>query len=120
LRVICARVYHPRDLYDPFRFSNAGLTHDADLLRKLAVLFASTMDHHLRTYRMDRFKELDQKELERLLYPLLRADDRPTAAEIRKAVSPLLETVLDHKRELPFSPRELLSSCEPETLVSKR
>jgi len=110
--------HHPRDLYDLFRFSSAGLKHDADLLRKLAVLFASTMDHDLRTYRMDRFKELDQKELERLLYPLLRADDRPTAEEMRKAVSPLLETVLDHKRETSYLEAKLpantsQNSCFP-------
>ncbi len=61
--------HHPRDLYDLYRFSAAGLTHDAELLRKLAVLFASTMDRDLRTYQMDRFKALDQKELERLLHP---------------------------------------------------
>ena len=40
--------HHPRDLYDLYRFSTAGLTHDAELLRKLAVLFASTMDRDLR------------------------------------------------------------------------
>jgi hypothetical protein len=52
------------------------------------------MDHDLRTYHLERFKALDQKELERLLYPLLRADDRPTA-EMLKTVSPLLATALD-------------------------
>jgi hypothetical protein len=53
------------------------------------------MDHDLRTYHLERFKALDQKELERLLYPLLRADDRPTAEEMLKTVSPLLATALD-------------------------
>jgi hypothetical protein len=42
------------------------------------------------------------RELERLLYPLLRADDRPTADERLKTVSPLLATVLDHKRETSY------------------
>jgi predicted nucleotidyltransferase component of viral defense system len=64
--------HHPRDLYDLYRFSTAKLPHSPELLRKLAVLFASTMDRDLHTYHMDRFKVLDQKELERLLYPLLR------------------------------------------------
>jgi predicted nucleotidyltransferase component of viral defense system len=112
--------HHPRDLYDLFRFSSAGLKHDGDLLRKLAVLFASTMDHDLRTYRMDRFKELDQKELERLLYPLLRADDRPTAEEMRKAVSPLLETVLDHKRETSYLEAIASGQYQPELLFPKQ
>jgi len=112
--------HHPRDLYDLFRFSSAGLKHDADLLRKLAVLFASTMDHDLRTYRMDRFKELDQKELERLLYPLLRANDRPAAEEMRKAVSPLLETVLDHERETSYLEAIASGRYQPELLFPKQ
>ena len=45
---------------------------------------------------MNRFRALDNKELEKLLYPLLRADDRPTAEEMLKDVSPLLATVFDH------------------------
>jgi predicted nucleotidyltransferase component of viral defense system len=112
--------HHPRDLYDLFRFSSAGLKHNADLLRKLAVLFASTMDHDLRTYRMDRFKDLDQKELKRLLYPLLRADDRPTAEEMRKAVSPLLETVLDHERETSYLEAMASGKYQPELLFPKQ
>jgi hypothetical protein len=60
------------------------------------------MDRDFRTYAMDRFDAIDPKELERLLYPLLRADDRPTAPEMRKAVSPLLAAVLDHKREAAY------------------
>jgi len=51
---------------------------------------------------MDRFDAIDPKELEHLLYPLLRADDRPTAPEMLKAVSPLLAAVLDHKREAAY------------------
>jgi predicted nucleotidyltransferase component of viral defense system len=112
--------HHPRDLYDLFRFSNAGLTHDADLLRKLTVLFASTMDHDLRTYGIDRFKELDQNELERLLYPLLRADDRPTAAEMLKTISPLLETVLDHDRETSYLEAIASGQYRPELLFPER
>jgi hypothetical protein len=84
---------HPRDLYDLFRFTNTNLKHNPEILRKLAVLFASTMD---------RFDAIDPKELERLLYPLLRAADRPTAPEMLKAVSQLLATVLDHKREAGY------------------
>lgn len=68
---------HPRDLYDLFRFTKANPKHNPEILRKLAVLFASTMDRDFRTYAMDRFDVIDAKELERLLYPLLRADDRP-------------------------------------------
>jgi hypothetical protein len=78
---------HPRDLYDLFRFTKTNLKHNPEVLRKVAVLFASTMDRDLRTYTMDRFEAIVPKELERLLYPLLRANDRPTAPEMLKAVA---------------------------------
>ena len=110
--------HHPRDLYDLGRFSIAGLTHNADLLRKLAVLFASTMDHDLRTYRMDRFKVLNQKELERLLYPLLRADDRPIAEKMLSTVPPFLATVLDHERESSYLEAMASGKYQPELLCS--
>ena len=84
---------HPRDLYDLYRFTNAQVRHNTDLLRKLAVLFASTMDHELPTYTMHRLTGISSEELERLLYPLLRADDRLTAPEMLQVVSPLLATV---------------------------
>ena len=112
--------HHPRDLYDLYRFSTAGLAHDPELLRKLTVLFASTMDRDLRTYQMDRFKALDQKELERLLYPLLRADDRPTSENMLSAVSPLLETVLDHERETSYLEALASGKYQPELLFPKQ
>jgi hypothetical protein len=36
-------------------------------MRKLAVLFSSTMDRDFRTYRMDRFAEIDAEAIKRLL-----------------------------------------------------
>jgi len=112
--------HHPRDLYDLYRLSKAGLTHDAELHRKLTVLFASTMDRDLRTYQMDRFKPLDQKELERLLYPLLRADDRPAFETMLTAVSPVLKTVLDHERESSYLTAIASGKYQPELLFPGR
>jgi predicted nucleotidyltransferase component of viral defense system len=111
--------HHPRDLYDLYRFSTSGVTHDAELLRKLTVLFASTMDRDFRTYHMDRFQVLDQKELGRLLYPLLRADDRPTFETMLSAVSPLLKTVLDHERESSYLAAMASGQYQPELLFPK-
>jgi hypothetical protein len=79
------------------------------------------MDRDFRTYAMDRFDAIDPKELEGLLYPLLMANDRPTAPEMLRAVSPLLATVLDHKREAEYLEamaaghyrQELLSRAKP-------
>ena len=45
---------HPRDLHDLYRFAKSGLPHDSEILRKLAVLFSSTMDRDFRTYKIDR------------------------------------------------------------------
>jgi len=73
----------------------------------------------LRTYQMDRFKALDQKELERLLYPLLRADDRPTLEKMLSAVSPLLKTVLDHERESSYLAAIASGKYQPELLFPK-
>ena len=112
--------HHPRDLYDLYRFSVARLEHNAELLRKFAILFASTMDHDLRTYHMDRFQALDKKELEKLLYPLLRADDRPTAEEMLQSVSPLLATVLDHTREAAYLDAMASGRYQPEFLFPKQ
>jgi len=112
--------HQPRDLYDLHRFSSAHLRYNPELLRKLAVLFASTMDHDLRTYHMERFKALDQRQLERLLYPLLRADNRPTAEEMLKTVSPLLATVLDYNRETPYLEAMASGKYQPELLFPKR
>jgi hypothetical protein len=72
------------------------------------------------TYRMDRFKALDKNDLEKLLYPLLRADDRPTAEEMLKAVSPLLATVLDHTREGAYLDAIASGRYQPELLFPKR
>jgi len=76
---------HPRDLYDLFRLTQSGLVLDSDVLRKLAVLFASTMDRDFRTYTIDRVSEIDAKEIDRHLYPLLKANDRPKLAEMLTA-----------------------------------
>jgi predicted nucleotidyltransferase component of viral defense system len=93
---------HPRDLYDLFRFTKSNLPHDSEILRKLAVLFSGTMDRDFRTYKIDRVSEIDAKQVESLLYPLFKATDRPTLAEMLAATKPLLESVLDHGREAAY------------------
>jgi predicted nucleotidyltransferase component of viral defense system len=111
---------HPRDLYDLYRFTTAHLKHNPELLRKLAVLFASTMDRDFRTYQTDRFDTTHLRDLERLLYPLLKADDRPTAPEMLKAVSPLLGAVLDHKREAAYLEAMAVGQYRPELLFPEQ
>ena len=94
--------HHPRDLYDLFRFGRTHPSHDPEFMRKLAVLFASTLARDLRTYSLDRFAQIDDAEIKRLLYPLLKAEDRPTRADMFLLAQPILEAVLDHSREAGF------------------
>lgn len=109
---------HPRDLYDAFRFLTSGADHDRVLLRKLAVLFASTLDRDLRDYRPERYESIEQADIERLLYPLLRATDRPTAAEMLRAVAPVLREVLDYEREKAYLEAMARGKYQPELLLS--
>lgn len=110
---------HPRDLYDLYRFQQARRQHDAALLRKLTVLFASTLDRDLREYEPGRYSRIEQAEIERLLYPLLRADDRPSADEMVTAVQPLLKAALDHEREKPYLDALAVGRYQPELLFAE-
>jgi len=111
---------HPRDLYDLFRFTKSNLPHDPEILRKLAVLLSSTMDRDFRTYKIDRISEVDVKQVGSLLYPLLKADDRPTLAEMLVATKPLLESVLDHNREAAYLAAIAEGKYQPELLFPER
>ena len=111
---------HPRDLYDLFRFTKSNLPHDSEILRKVAVLFSSTMDRDFRTYKIDRVSEVDAKQVGSLLYPLLKANDRPTATEMLAATKPLLEMVLDHNREAAYLAAIAEGKYQPELLFPER
>lgn len=109
---------HPRDLYDLYRFRQVSGKYDAELLRKLTVLFASTVDRDLRDYRLERYSYIDQAEVERLLYPLLRANDRQPADEMLTAVRPLLAAALDHGKEKPYLDAMAAGDYQPELLFA--
>jgi len=107
---------HPRDLYDLFRFKRENIPHDPELLRKLGVLFGSTLSHDLRTYSVERCERVLQANLARLLYPLLRADDRPNADEMFELVRPVLTELLDPARETAFLDGMAAGRYEPDLL----
>jgi predicted nucleotidyltransferase component of viral defense system len=111
---------HPRDLYDLFRFTKSSLPHDSEILRKLAVLFSSTMDRDFRAYAIDRVSEVDAKQIDRLLYPLLKAHDRPTKTEMLAATKPLLATILDHDLEAAYLAAMAEGKYQPELLFNKQ
>lgn len=94
---------HPRDLYDAYHFLKSQVRHDSLMLRKITTLFASTLDHDLRTYGADRLEEaFTEKSLRNLLYPMLRSDDRPAAAEMLSLVSPLVGEIVGSTDSAPF------------------
>jgi predicted nucleotidyltransferase component of viral defense system len=110
---------HPRDLYDLFRFRKANLSYDSELMRKLAVLFGSTLNRDFRSYNMSRFAGIDEEAIKRLLYPLLKAGDRPTGPEMFAVAKPILEGVLDHRREANFLEAMAAGKYQPELLFPK-
>jgi predicted nucleotidyltransferase component of viral defense system len=79
---------HPRDLYDLFRFRKTNLSYDSEVMRKLAVLFGSTLNRDLRSYTMSRFADIGEEAIKRLFYPLLKAGDRPAGAEMFAVAKP--------------------------------
>ena len=107
---------HPRDFYDLFRFRKAGLSYDSEVIHKLAVLFGSTLNRDLRSYKISRFADVDEEAIKRLLYPLLKAGDRPTGAEMFAVAKPILEDVLDHSRETDFLDAMAAGKYQPELL----
>ena len=52
----------------------------------------------------------------KMFYPLLKADDRPTAAEMMAVVEPLLRGALDHRRENGYLDRMASGTYAPELL----
>jgi len=86
---------HPRDLYDTYHFLKSRAGHDPHLLTKITTLFASTLDHDLRTYGTDRLDEaFSDSSVHDLLYPMLRSDDRPGVAEMLSLVRPLIRQIV--------------------------
>jgi predicted nucleotidyltransferase component of viral defense system len=86
---------HPRDLYDTYHFLKSRIPHDSIMLTRIATLFASTLDHDLRTYGPDRLdRAFPDNSLRDLLYPMLRSDDRPEAAEMLSLVRPLVSEIV--------------------------
>ncbi len=107
---------HPRDFYDLYRFSRTTVRHDRQILRKLTVLFGSTLPRDFRTYTVERYSTLSAADLKRHLYPLLRADDRPTSDEMAVVARPILADVLDHQREQTYLDAIASGQYRPELL----
>jgi len=110
----------PRDLYDLFRFAQAGVKYDREVLTKLTVLFASTLARDLTSYTPDRYDRVEWADIERLLYPLLRSGDRPAPEDMTAAVRPLLVSVLDQVKEKNYLEAMARGEYRPELLFPNR
>ncbi|HUI42534.1 MAG TPA: nucleotidyl transferase AbiEii/AbiGii toxin family protein, partial [Terriglobia bacterium] len=111
---------HPRDLYDLYTFSQAGIDHDREMLTKLTVLFSSTLPRDLRSYTPERYDRVQTADVEKLLYPLLRSGDRPAPEDMTAAVRPLLVAVLDHAKEKAYLDAIARGEYRPELLFPSR
>ena len=110
---------HPRDVYDLYQFARARVRHDAELLRKFTVLFASTLNRDLREYKPERYTRIDQTDIQRLLYPLLPANERPNKEEMVDAIMPLLAPVLDYQKEKAYLDAMAVGRYQPDLLFAE-
>src|SRR5437763_15355615 len=85
-------------------------------MHKYSMLIYSTLNRDLRSYNMSRFANIDDEAIRRLLYPILKAGDRPTGAEMFAIAKPLLEGVLDHRRQANFLEALAAGKYQPELL----
>jgi hypothetical protein len=69
---------------------------------------------------MERFAKIDDAAINRLLYPLLKAEDRPSGAEMFAVAKPILERLLDHSREDNFLEAMSAGKYQPELLFPKQ
>lgn len=112
---------HPRDLYDTYHFLKSQVPHDARMLRKITTLFASTLDHDLRTYGADRLDQaFTDKSLRELLFPMLRSNDRPRAAEMLSLVRPLIQEIVGSTDSAPFLDAIARGDYRPDLLFQDR
>jgi hypothetical protein len=83
---------HPRDLYDLYRFKKKNKTHDAELLRKLAIFFGSTLAHDLRTYNLGRCERVLTADLGSLLCGIIK-NPRGFEADLAHLSDPRLKVL---------------------------
>jgi predicted nucleotidyltransferase component of viral defense system len=110
---------HPRDLYDAYHFLKSGVSHDRVMLGKITILFASTLNHDIRSYNLDRLDTaLRVASFETLLYPMLRPDDRPRAADMLGRVKPLLKEIANSTDYTPFLDAMARGEYRPDLLFA--
>jgi hypothetical protein len=93
----------PRDLFDVGMMSERSpALLESARFRHLTIAWSGVLDHPLHAYGRERIERLGEEAVARQLHPMLRRDDRPTAAELAErawaVVAPLID-LSDGERE---------------------
>lgn len=83
-----------RDLYDLYKFIKLKYNFNKNLLKKISILFCSTVYDDFRKYSLNDVNKIKQEEIKNNLYPILKLDDRPTKEEMIKVIKPLIRYIL--------------------------
>lgn len=94
LKALAARA-QPRDLFDAARLFQGSVRPDMRRLRAAFLFYCHMDDATLRLVDLGLAASLTDEEVRRTLHPMLRAGERPTAEQLKEAVIPRLEAMLD-------------------------
>lgn len=98
LKALAARG-HPRDLFDAARLFDGAIDVDMNRVRA-AFLFFSHMDEAtLDLVRLERARALTEADMVEQLFTMLRTDERPTVDDLKGAVLPEVEGMLERTED---------------------
>lgn len=93
----------PRDLYDVSRIASEPDRFGADpTARKIFIALSAILPRALSDYTLDKLDRVRKSDIESLLHPLLRSDERPSFDALVSGTSRILASWLDlsdHERE---------------------
>ena len=117
----------PRDAWDATLLTKiAGGSWPGQLSKAIFVAMAGALPHPLHTYSASGLSRITDRDVERLLHPMLVKEEAPTGEELRTAAAVVLEPFLDlTSEEREYCDRlqegdlvpELLFSSQPEIAV---
>ena len=110
----------PRDLYDAYRFVLSGESYDETRLRQAFVFLATVgLPRPPWEYGPSRLSALTPDALERTLYPVLAAGERPKLEVMAETVTPLLAGLVDlQPAERQFADSVLSGEPQPGLLFT--
>jgi len=110
----------PRDLFDTVRLPiYAGPLWGTLRLRRLHIAMAVTLPHPLYDYTRNRFDRMTDRHVQEQLVPMLHADQRPTAAELKDKAWSVAAPLIDvDEAEREYIDRAHAGELRPELLFS--